>query len=225
VELQANKARLSNALEMAHLGHWEYDVANDLFTFNDSFYRIFHTTVEQIGGYTMHSAEYARRFVHPGDIYMVGEETRLAIETADPHFNRQIEHRMLYADGTVGHIAVRFFIIKDSHGRTVKTYGVNQDITERRQAEAALIESEARYRTLFDQARDSILLLEMVPDGVPVILDANEAALHMHGYSREEIIGKPAIVTITPAPELAFQSAESGVHSSKAIIISAPSLC
>ena len=38
VELQANKAQLSNALEMAHLGHWEYDVATDLFTFNDQFY-------------------------------------------------------------------------------------------------------------------------------------------------------------------------------------------
>ncbi len=51
VELQANKAQLSNALEMAHLGHWEYDVATDLFTFNDQFYKIFRTTAQQVGGY------------------------------------------------------------------------------------------------------------------------------------------------------------------------------
>jgi len=136
--LQANRAQLSNALEIAHLGNWEYDVANDLFTFNDQFYKIFRTTVEQVGGYTMHSTEYARRFVHPDDIDVVGEETRKAVEATDPHFNRQIEHRMLYADGTVGHITVRFFIVKDSHGRTVKTYGVNQDITDRKRVEERL---------------------------------------------------------------------------------------
>ncbi len=44
--------------------------------------------------------------------------------------------RMIYADGETGFIAVRFFIRKDSAGNTVKTFGVNQDITERRTAEA-----------------------------------------------------------------------------------------
>ncbi len=137
-ELKAIKAQLSNALEMAHLGHWEFDVARDVFTFNDQFYKIFHTTVEQVGGYEMHSAEYAHRFVHPDEIDIVGEEIRKALETTNPLFNRTIEHRMLYADGTVGHISVRFFIVKDSHGKTVKTYGVNQDITERKQVEEQL---------------------------------------------------------------------------------------
>ena len=148
-ELLASKAQLSNALEMAHLGHWEYDIANDLFTFNDQFYKIFRTTAEQVGGYTMHSAEYAHRFVHPDDMVVVGEETRKAIETTDPHFNRQIEHRILYADGTVGHITVRFFIVKDSHGMTVKTYGVNQDITERKEAEKQLQDTLVSLRKAF----------------------------------------------------------------------------
>lgn len=137
-DLQVEKAKLSNALEIAHLGHWEYDIDSDAFTFNDQFYKIFHTTAEQSGGYTMKSSEYADRFVHPDDKDIVGEETREAIETKDPYFNRQFEHRILYADGTVGYITVRFFIVKDSHGRTVKTYGVNQDITDRKYAEKQL---------------------------------------------------------------------------------------
>jgi PAS domain S-box-containing protein len=136
--LHASEAQLSNALEMAHLGHWEYDIAKNLFTFNDQFYNIFRTTVEKVGGYTMHSAEYAQRFVHPDDLDVVGEEIRKSIETTDPHLNQQIEHRILYADGTVGYITVRIFIVKDSHGRTIKTYGVNQDITERKHAEEQL---------------------------------------------------------------------------------------
>lgn len=63
--LRKSEEFLANAVEMAHLGHWEYDVAGDIFTFNDYFYRIFHTSAAQVGGYTMSSAEYARRFVHP----------------------------------------------------------------------------------------------------------------------------------------------------------------
>ncbi|OGS14348.1 MAG: hypothetical protein A2285_06655 [Elusimicrobia bacterium RIFOXYA12_FULL_57_11] len=153
-ELQANKARLASALEMAHLGHWEYDVASDLFTFNDYFYGIFRATAEQVGGYTMHSAEYARRFVHPEDMAMVREETQKAIETTDPDFNRQVEHRMLYADGTTGYLAVRFFVLKDSHGRTVKTYGVNQDITERKLAERK--QAEMQFQLQQSQKMESV---------------------------------------------------------------------
>ncbi len=138
------QAQLANALEIAHLGPWEYDVADDLFTFNDYFYKIFRTTAEEVGGYTISSADYAGRFVHPDEIAVVGEGIRKAIETDDPNFSRQLEHRILYADGTEGHITVRFFIVKDAQGKTIKTYGVNQDITEQKMAGERLRESEEK---------------------------------------------------------------------------------
>jgi len=142
-QIAKHEAELSGALQMAHAGNWEYDVDQDIFTFNDNFYRIFRTTAAEVGGYQMSSAEYARRFCHPDDAAAVGKETRAAIESADPNYSRQIEHRILYADGEVGTITVRFLVVKDAHGRTVKTYGVNQDITERKRAEEKLKESEA----------------------------------------------------------------------------------
>ncbi len=190
--LRASEEQLAGAMEMAHLGHWEYDVEKDLFTFNDQFYKIFRTTAEEVGGYTLHSGEYARRFVHPDDRHHVAEETRKAIETDDPRFSRTIEHRLLYADGTVGEIVVRIFIVKDSQGRTVKTYGVNQDVTELRRVERVLRESEERYRLLFDHSQDAILMTQ--PDGT--ILDANPAACRMFGRSLEEIreVGRNGLV-------------------------------
>ncbi|MBN1833620.1 MAG: response regulator [Deltaproteobacteria bacterium] len=136
------QAQLANAVEMAHLGHWEYDVSNDIFTFNDNFYKIFRTTADEVGGYSMKTDEYAKRFLDPDDVHLVEEETRKAIETTDRNYTRQIEHKICYADGTVGHITVRFFIEKDADGRTVKTYGVNQDITERKRMEEDLIRAE-----------------------------------------------------------------------------------
>jgi PAS domain S-box-containing protein len=144
--LRMSEAHLSNALRMAQAGHWEYDVATDTFTFNDNFYRIFRTTAAEVGGYRMSSGEYARRFCHPEDAPRVRKETQAAIASDDPLYTRQTEHRILYADGSVGHIAVRFSIIKDAEGRTVKTYGVNQGITERIRAEEERKTYEARLQ-------------------------------------------------------------------------------
>jgi PAS domain S-box-containing protein len=68
---------------------------------------------------------------------------------------------------------------------------LQQDIAERKQAEEALRQSEARYRILFEQAADIILQMEITPEGMPVIRDANNATLRLLGYERDELIGKP----------------------------------
>jgi PAS domain S-box-containing protein len=143
-----SQLQLSNAVKFAHLGSWEYNVANDLFTFNDSFYSIFRTTAKEVGGYTMSAAQYTKRFVYPEDAPVVGSGNQIAVESNDINFFKQFEHRMLYANGEVGFIKVRFFLIKDENGKTIKTYGVNQDITEQKQTEEILRKSEARLREL-----------------------------------------------------------------------------
>jgi PAS domain S-box-containing protein len=184
--LRTSEAQQSNALQMTKAGHWEYDVVHDVFTFNDNFYRIFRTTAAAVGGYQMSSEHYARKFCHPDDMAMVGDETRKAIEATDPNYSRQIEHRILYADGQVGYIIVRFFIIKDPQGRTVKTYGVNQDISERKWAEMEitrqLAEKEILLREVHHRIKNNIaavsgllsLHLKSVsnPEAVAVLQDA-----------------------------------------------------
>ncbi len=152
-KLKRSENNLSKALTFAHLGYWEYDVKSDLFTFNDQFYKIFHATAEQVGGYTVSSSEYAKRFVHPDDLPTVGKEVQAAIETTDPNYSHQLEHRILYADGGVGYITVRIFVIKDSHGQTVKTYGINQDITELKLAEEDLQRATEEVHLIFWRAK------------------------------------------------------------------------
>ena len=81
------------------------------------------------------------------------------------------------------------------------------DITERKKAEAALRESEYKYRLVIEESKDAILLT--VPDGR--ILAANPAACRMFGRSEEEIcrIGRNGVIDITdPRLEKALKQRE-----------------
>ena len=133
--IQRNQALLSEALKVARLGNWEYDFEKDLFTFTDEFYTIFNTTVEQVGGYQISAAEYARIFVHPDDAALVGAEIERAINTKDRHFSTRLEHRIIFTNGETGYINVNINVDRDANGKIVRWYGANQDITERRSLE------------------------------------------------------------------------------------------
>jgi PAS domain S-box-containing protein len=76
-------------------------------------------------------------------------------------------------------------------GSEVWAIAIERDVTERKRAQEALRSSEARYKALFEQAGDSILLMEIPLGQLPIIRDANSSALRVLGYPREELIGKP----------------------------------
>lgn len=137
IALRNSEAHLSNALKIAKLGHWEYDVKNDLFTFTDEFYEIFKTSVNKIGGYTMNSQTYANNFVAKQDKAIVHKEIQKAINANEDNFSEEIEHRFVYADGSLGYLQVRYKTLKEN-GEIVKLVGANQDITERKLAEEEL---------------------------------------------------------------------------------------
>jgi PAS domain S-box-containing protein len=88
-----------------------------------------------------------------------------------------------------GHISVINFSIKplyDENGRISFLIPEGRDITELRQAETSLKESETRYRTLFENAGDAILIM----DGTR-FSDCNTQALELFGCSRQDLIGQP----------------------------------
>ncbi len=62
-----------------------------------------------------------------------------------------------------------------------------RDISDRRQAEALLRDSETRYRRLFEASTDAILILD-APSGM--ITDVNPFLIKALGYSREQLLGK-----------------------------------
>jgi GAF domain-containing protein/HAMP domain-containing protein len=134
-EIQRSQALLSDALSISRLANWEYDPGQDIFTFNDQFYSIFRTSVEKVGSYKLSSADYARMFVHPEDAILVGGEIQGVLESNERLVNKTLEHRIIFADGEVGYISVRFTVERDESGNILRWWGANQDITERRRLE------------------------------------------------------------------------------------------
>ncbi|PWR73121.1 PAS domain S-box protein [Methanospirillum stamsii] len=176
-----NEKRLAETMEMANLVSWEYDIASQLFTLNDRFYAMYGTTAEREGGYEMTAERYTREFVYPSDIQKLLEEARRTLEASDPDFISDFEHQIIRRDGEVRNISVRVRAVFDEHGNLVKTHGANQDITERKIIEEAVLNANRQLNLLSSITRHDILnkisvfygylrLLEMESDN-PAILE------------------------------------------------------
>ncbi|TVZ40252.1 PAS domain S-box-containing protein [Alteromonadaceae bacterium 2753L.S.0a.02] len=133
-----NETHLKMASQLAKIGYWELDVETFIFTFNDEFIEILGVTVEELGGYQVPAQKYADDFLFEEDRPLLQSETQLAVDTDDPNFSRYIEHRFKNGKGEVGYLGVRYVVEKDANGKTIKTIGANQDITERKNAEQEL---------------------------------------------------------------------------------------
>jgi diguanylate cyclase (GGDEF)-like protein/PAS domain S-box-containing protein len=190
--LIASRLQLSDAMELAHIVYWEADLTTGDFIFNDPFYAFCGTTAEREGGYRMMREEYGKRFVHPDDMWLfaqVAEKRRLNKER---EFLHDVEHRIIRRDSAVRHILARIRVIKDADGLVIKYYGANQDITERKQAEERLTESEERYRIAIESSNDGVAL---VRDGLHIYV--NSKFLEIHGYDKpEELLGKSLSFTV-----------------------------
>lgn len=136
--LQKTQGQLSEALEIARIGYWEYVFASDKFVFNDRYFALHKTTAAEVGGYSMPSADFIGRYVNPLDAYLVDDALEQAVKYAEPGYTAMIEARALTGAGENLWMAISLKIEKNGGGETDRLIGVAQDITARKVAEARI---------------------------------------------------------------------------------------
>jgi diguanylate cyclase (GGDEF)-like protein/PAS domain S-box-containing protein len=125
-------------------------------------------------------------YVNPED------RLRLKLLLEQQGFVEAYEAQVYRKDGAKIWISINAHSVRDKSGGILYYEGTNEDVTRRKESQEALRESEERYRTLFDNANDAILLLRK-----ETIVDCNARAAAMLGLAREEIIGR-SVVELTP---------------------------
>ncbi|MGB4803983.1 MAG: PAS domain S-box protein, partial [Anaerolineae bacterium] len=121
--------------------------------------------------------------VFPPDLAAIFDaDDQHVIQTGQPVLNR--EERFILPDGSQGWQLTAKVPLRDRAGQVIGLIGIGHDITERKQAEAALRESEARFRVIFERASDAI----HVDNADDQILQVNPRMSELMGYSREELL-------------------------------------
>ncbi len=132
--------------------------------------------------------------VHPEDRTRVREAFQETVRTG---VGQRLEYRMVDQHGQSRHIESQGSVIRDSQGRVSQVVVVSRDVTERREAERALRESEQKYRELVMLANS--IILRWSRDGRITFL--NEFGQRFFGYTEAEICGRHVIGTIVPETE------------------------
>jgi PAS domain S-box-containing protein len=178
-ELQVSEARLIEAQRVARVGNWEWDVVSDAISASEEFYRLFDVEPERIARY--------QQFVeclHPDDRERVGTEVNEALRQSRVY---DTDYRVRLRDGRWRDIHARGELFTDVDGKPVRLAGTCLDITERKQAEAAVRESEARYRATLYSIGDAVI----ATDAESRIIGMNPVAERLTGWLEGEAQGKP----------------------------------
>lgn len=173
-EIIKREHQLKDAQKVAKTGSWYLTVSEDTrLEWSEETYRIF----EIYPGVTI-TFEKFLECVHPDDREMVVESWRQSLNSGVYH----IEHRIITKSGEKW-VSERARFEFDKTENLRYALGTVQDITEKKKIEESLRESEQLYRTLFNTSPFAIGIIEMETYRV---IDVNETAIRVYGYSREE---------------------------------------
>ena len=176
--LRQSEERLRLALRAAGAGAWEWNAATNQAIWSDENYRVLGLTPGSV------EACYDNwlRCLHPEDR---AEAERQVVDAMEQGGELNIEFRVARPDGDIHWVNDVGQMLYDPAGKPIGMYGVQIDITERKQAEQALRVSEEHYRLLVENQTDLVVKV----DTENRFLFVSPSYCATFGKSRDELLG------------------------------------
>ncbi|HEX8617150.1 MAG TPA: PAS domain S-box protein [Thermoanaerobaculia bacterium] len=193
-KLRRSEAQLQRVLDGSNDGFWDWNIATGEVQYSKRF--------AELLGYELSELEprisTMEAMIHPDDRFAVRRELARQLDGESDQYAS--EHRMRRKDGSWMWLFARGKVVeRDERGRPVRMAGMHTDITDTKIAHEALRRSEARTRSIIDNALGGII----TADANGVIESANASAARMFGYHAHELIGRDIGAVITGEEELA----------------------
>jgi PAS domain S-box-containing protein len=189
--LADSEERLERAQELAHLGSWELNLAENKLVWSDEVYRIYGMEPQDCAA----SFDRFLEIVHPDD----KDATRAAYAASlrDSNAHHEIEHRVIRANtGEIRWVHEKWQHMRDDAGTVVRSMGMILDVTERRLAEDAFSRKHAELQTILDSMRALIYY----KDKENRFLLVNKALADAMGLPKEELEGR-SMADLYPAEQ------------------------
>ena len=174
-ELRRSEKALRSALQVAHLGNWNWDIKNNRLEWSDEMFGLFGLDRSSVSG---NLAEIYAQCILPDDREKARQFNRNLIvnKSVEP-----IDYRIAWPDGSIHIIWTKIGeLLTDSGGQAVSLSGISQDITERKQAEEQL----AFTQFAIDHAADAAYWM----DHEGRFIYVNYEACRVLGYSNHELL-------------------------------------
>ena len=183
-----SEARLRLAVSASGVGLWDWDLGTNKVYFSPEW-------KSQIG---YHDDELSDSFeewqsrVHPDDL----EPTLHAVQgfLNHPHGKHKVEFRFRHKDGSYRWIYTEADVVRDAAGKPVQMFGCHIDITPRKQAEAKLQDAKEFAENLIRTA--NVIFVRLDYNGN--VVQMNEVAEKITGYSQVEVLGRNWFETLVP---------------------------
>ena len=178
--LKEREERLALVIEGTNDGIWDWNLKTNEIYFSPHWKGMLGYQDQEL----TNCFETWEHLLHPDDL----ERARAELQTYlnDHSQIYQLEHRLRHKDGSYRWILARGIALRQEDGRPYRMAGSHTDITERKQAEEAIRQSEKRFSQVFRTSPIPIVLTTLV-DGR--FIEVNDACLQLTGYTRAEVIG------------------------------------
>ncbi|MBI4454997.1 MAG: PAS domain S-box protein [Acidobacteria bacterium] len=176
--LQKSQRQLVNAQKITHIGSWEWEIATNVIDWSDELYRIYGLKPQEFAA----TYEAFLDHVHPEDREFVKGMIENAYHDAKPF---GFYERIVRPDGAIRTLHSSGEVVVDGFGKPIKMIGSCQDVTEQKEIDKALRESETKFRALLESAPDAMVIVNN--DGRIVLMNAETEKLF--GYARQEVLG------------------------------------